>query len=85
MKYQGKVINIIRKILRLSYAEVSDRLGISTSHFNAIITGGRSIENSKESTRGRYEAMYNEALALPNGPAMFTGLCLAEGVGVDDD
>ena len=85
MKYQGKVINIIRKMLKLSYVEAAIRLGISTSHFNAIITGGRSIENSKESTRARYDALYTEALALPNGPAMFTGLCLAEGVGVDDD
>lgn len=82
IKYQGKVVNIIRKMLKLSYARVSGRLGISTSHFNAIITGGRSIERSKNSTRARYDALFNEALALTNGEHIFTGLCLSEGVPV---
>lgn len=83
IKFQGKVINIVRKMLKLSYAEASVRIGISTSHFNAIVTGGRSIEKSKGRTRGRYEAMFNEALAIPNGAHIFTGLCLSEGVPVD--
>ena len=83
IKYRGKVINIIRKMLKLSYAEASVRIGISTSHFNAIVTGGRSIEKSRGSTLARYEALFNEALALPNGAHIFTGLCLSEGVPVD--
>lgn len=72
-------------MLRLSYAEVSDRLGISVSHFNAIITEARSIEKSKSSTRARYDALFTEALALPNAEPIFTGFCLSEGIPVDMD
>ena len=84
-KYNGKVINIVRKMLKLSYVGISARMGVSVSHYNAIITGGRLIECSKRSTREAYNALYAEAMALPDGERIFETMCLMAGLDLNGD
>lgn len=78
--FNAKKVNIVRKMLRLSYQEYADRLGFSVSHLNAIITGDRSLERSNSTAKARFRALRRRALARENGQRIYEGLCLADGV-----
>ena len=80
-RYNGKIINIVRKMLRSSYQEISDKLGISTGHFNKIICGHKCLKRTRTpSTIAVYDALFKQALSVPNGRKIFEGMCWAEGV-----
>jgi len=82
--YNGKIVNIIRKILKLSYAEMAQRLGISPSHFDKIINCTRFMDRAEESTQAAYRALYKSAMSVENAEAIMYGLCLSEGVEVPE-
>ena len=80
-RYDGKVINIIRKMLKMSYADISDHMGISVSHYNKIISGERFLERTRSaSTLAVYNSLYKQAIEMPRGEAIFSAMCELDGV-----
>lgn len=77
-KYNGTVVGIVRKMLRMSYADFADRLGLSVARCQAIEQGREFIERSaSESTVAVYDSLHKQATATPERREVFARMCKA--------